>query len=299
MSTGSSLTEFGTALAKREIHRISLGLNDVKAISCGGTAAESISLLENTLKLMQIIGSHPKLVQHSQPTFCHTDLHMGNIFVSESSHSEISAIFDWQFTQIAPMFLQARWPIFLKPPKNYPAGLIKPRLPNNYEDLDQEEKDLADYKLKQITASKAYELRCLLDNQCAYDAMNIPEVYRELFIRCGETWEEGPVPIRACLIAFFNSWHDLGLMGECPYTFSEEDIQIHEMQFEEDEEWAQAREFAKEYLNTDADGWISPEIDFIEKVEQNRALFNLFAERMVGHKSLDDIRRLWPFAKGI
>ena len=56
----------------------------------------------------------------------------------------------------------------------------------------------------------------------------------------------------------------------------------HEKQFEDYEEWHHARGFAKEYLNTDADGWISPEMDFAKKQEQNRALFNLFTERMAG-----------------
>lgn len=299
LSIGPSLTEFGTALAQREIRRISLESKSVDAVAHRGTAAELIALLETTVKLMQIVGSHSDLIRHAKPTFCHTDLHMGNIFVLENVPSEISAIIDWQFTRIAPMFLQARWPTFLRPPKNYPAGLVKPKLPDNYEDLDREEKELAEYELKQVMAAKAYELRCFLDNQDAYNAMNIPRVYRELFIRCGETWEEGPVPLRACLIEIFNSWQDLGLPGECPYTFDEEDIQKHEKQFEEYEEWHHAREFAKEYLNTDADGWISPEMDFAKKQEQNRALFNLFTERMAGQKSLGDIRRIWPFAKGV
>lgn len=248
---------------------------------------------------MQIIGSHPDLIEHAKPTLSHTDLHMGNIFISENDPSEISAIIDWQFTQIAPMFLQARWPMFLSRPKNYPTGLVKPKLPENYEDLDEEEKELAEYEVKQIMAAKAYEVRCFLDNRDAYNAMNIPRVYRELFIRCGETWDEGPVPLRACLIEIFNSWQVLGLPGVCPYTFYEEDIRKHEKQFKEYEEWHHAREFTKEHLNTDADGWISPEIDFAKTQEQNKALFNLFTERMAGQKSLEEVRRIWPFAAGL
>ncbi|KIX00111.1 uncharacterized protein Z518_10248 [Rhinocladiella mackenziei CBS 650.93] len=277
-----SLTEFGTAFAKREIRRISRESKSVDSHS--GTAPEQIALLEIAVKLMQILSSHSDLVRHAKPTFCHTDLHMGNIFISEHDPSKISAIIDWQFTQIAPMFLQARWPAFLNPPEKNPAGLVRPKLPDNYGDLDGEEKELAEYEFKQVTAAKAYELRCYLDNPDAYNAMNIPRVYRELFIRCGETWEEGPVPLRTCLIEIFNCWQDLGLPGECPYPFHKEDIQTHEKEFEEYEEWHHAREFAKEYLNTDAHGWISPEMDFTKKQEQNKALFNLFAERMAGQK---------------
>ncbi|KAH0837218.1 hypothetical protein FOPE_04644 [Fonsecaea pedrosoi] len=296
---GPCLTEFGTALAKREIYRISQESKSVRVVDHRGTAAEQISLLETTIELMKILGAHSDLLRHAQPTACHTDLHMGNIFVSENDPSKISAIIDWQFTQVAPMFLQARWPVFLTPPKGYPAGIVTPKLPDDYKDLDEKEKKLAEYNLNLATAAKAYEIRCLLDNKDAYDAMNLPRVYRELFIRCGATWEEGPAPLRECLIEIFNSWHDLDLPGECPYTFREEEIQKHEKHFEEYREWHRVREFAKEYLDTDADGWIPPEMDFTEKQEQNKALFTLYVERMAGQKSQEEIYRMWPFSEGI
>ena len=182
---------------------------------------------------MQILGAHSDLIRHAKPTICHTDLHMGNIFVLEGDPSTISAIIDWQFSQIAPMFLQARWPTFLNPPSDYPAGFIKPTLPEDYEDLDSDEKELADYKFEQVMAAKAYEVRCFLDNQDAYNAMNIPRVFRELFIRCGETWEEGSPPFRACIIEIFKRWPELGLPGECPYTLHKEDLQKREKQLRE------------------------------------------------------------------
>lgn len=195
-----------------------------------------MELLETTIDLMQMLGPHPNLVTHTKPTLCHTDLNMGNIFVLEDNPSEISSIIDWQFTQIASLFLQARWPVFLQPPKDYPIGLVQPKLPENFEQLDAEEKELAKYKFKQVMATKAYEVRSFLDNQDAYDAMNIPRIFRELFIRCGETWEEGSAPLRACLVEISNSWHELGLPGDCPFIFEEEYTRKHELQFEECEE---------------------------------------------------------------
>lgn len=296
---GSSLTEYGTALAEREIQRISRELKRINITTRIGTITEQIALLKNTVKLMEAIGSHPDLLRHAKPTLCHTDLHMGNIFVSENGSSEITSIIDWQFTQISPMFIQARYPIFLKPPIDYPAGLVQPELPDNYDDLNTEDKEMAEYELKEAKAAKAYEVRCYLDNQDAYKAMKLPRVYRELFIRCAETSAEGSAPLRACLIEISNSWHDLGFTGECPYKFSEEELQNHERQFVEYEEWHHAREFAQEYLGTDADGWISPELDFARKQEQNRALLDFFTERKASQKSLEELRRIWPFAEGL
>ncbi|KAI9685112.1 MAG: hypothetical protein M1820_010834 [Bogoriella megaspora] len=294
-----SLTEFGTALAKREIHRILLEPRSLDAIPQPGTPAESIALLETTVKLMQIIGSHHNLVRHAKPTLSHTDLHMGNIFVSKNDPSEISAIIDWQCTQIAPLFLQARWPRFLSPPKNYPVGVVRPKLPENYEDLNKYEKELAEHEFKQATAAKAYELRCGLDNKGAYWAMEIPIVYRELFNCCANTREEGPVPLRSCLIEIHNSWQDLGLPGSCPYEFREEDIQNNEREFQKYDEWDNVQKFARKYLATDAEGWISPEVDFPRMQEQNRVLFDFFAQETAGQFTREHVLKLWPFAEGL
>ncbi|EXJ59001.1 hypothetical protein A1O7_06432 [Cladophialophora yegresii CBS 114405] len=290
-----SLTDFGIVLAKRGIYCISQDGKGVHTGSHRGTPAEHIFLLETTIKVMEVLGTHSDLLRHSKPTLCHTDLHMGNIFVSEDDPSQTSAVVDWQFTQIGPMFLQARWPVFLTPPKDYQVGIVKPRLPDDYEDLDEEGKQEADHRFEQATTAKAYELRCFLDNKDAYDAMHLPRVYRELFMRYGNTWEEGPAPLRACLLAISNAWDELDLPSECPYTWQAADIQKHEQQFEEYQEWRRARDFAEEYLGTDADGWIPPEIDFNKKQEQNKALFALYAEQMAGQMSQEEISMIWPF----
>ncbi|KIW95359.1 uncharacterized protein Z519_03943 [Cladophialophora bantiana CBS 173.52] len=279
-----SLPEFGTALAKREIYRVS---------------QESESAHRKTVELMKILGSHSDLLCHSKPTLCHPDLHLGNIFVSEDDPSKISVIIDWQFAQIAPMFLQVRWPVFLIPSKDYTAGIVSPKFPDDCEDLDDDEMKLVEYDFKQATIAKAYEVRSLLDNKDAYDAMTLPRVYRELFIGCGETETEGPAPLRKCMIEILNSWHDVNLPGECPYAFSPEEIQKHAKQFEQFRERHRARAFAMEYLDTDADGWIPPEVDFAKKQQQNRALFALYVDRMSGQKSREEMRKLWPFSEEI
>lgn len=80
-----------------------------------------MELLETTIDLMQMLGSHPNLVTHTKPTLCHTDLNMGNIFVLEDNPSEISSIIGWQFTQIASLFLQARWPVFFTASQGLPS----------------------------------------------------------------------------------------------------------------------------------------------------------------------------------
>lgn len=44
---------------------------------------------------------------------------MGNIFVSESNPGKMTGFIDWQNTSVYPLFMQARFPVFLTPPEGY------------------------------------------------------------------------------------------------------------------------------------------------------------------------------------
>ena len=123
------------------------------------------------------------------------------------------------------MFLQVRWSEFLKPPKNYPTAFVKPRLQDDFDQLDPKEKELAVYEWKQATRAKAYQVSSHINHRDASHAMHLPRLFQELFIRCEETWEEGIVPLRACLIDIFQTWRDLGLPGDRPFAFLDDEIQ--------------------------------------------------------------------------
>ncbi|QRD89853.1 hypothetical protein F9C07_2232294 [Aspergillus flavus] len=194
-----------------------------------------------------------------------------------------------------PLFLQAQWPVFLKPPQNYTKGLVQPKLPGDFDELDEEGKAAALQEWSQSKLAKAYEVATVLENGVAHNAMNIPRVFRELFIRCGEVSEVGVVPLRECLIEIFRNWSSLGFTGQCPYSFSNEEITTHEHQFAEYQAWDEVQQLAQECLDTDAEGWIAPQLDIEEKRRQNRELLSLYIKRMAGEKSPDEARAMWPF----
>lgn len=50
------------------------------------------------------------------------------------------------------------------------------------------------------------------------------------------------------------------------------------------------QELAQKCLDTDAEGWISPELDFEEKRAQNRGLFAMYIEQVA-----DDAKKVWSF----
>jgi hypothetical protein len=222
---------------------------------------------------------------------------MGNIFVNPDECSKIVSLIDFQSTSVLPAFLQAQWPIFLRPPQNcdYVRGIFQPQLPEDFDKLDEENRVIALREWSQVKLAKAYEVSTYLEDRTAHDAMSVPRVFRELFIRCGEVSEVGIVPLRACLIEICQNWANLGFSGECPYSFSQAELDEHERQFAEYQAWHEVRMLAEECLDTDAEGWIAPQLDINEKRRQNKELMALYIEKVAGERSAKEAKAMWPF----
>ncbi|KAJ5211222.1 Aminoglycoside phosphotransferase [Penicillium cf. griseofulvum] len=293
-----TLLSFGSSVAQRELLQISNGGQQNQFSFYKGTVEEQSQLLEITIGLMKLLDSNELLREVSRPTLWHTDLHMGNIFVAPEEPSRIVSLIDFQSTSVLPAFLQAQWPVFLRPPQNYDyvKGIFYPKLPEDFEELDEESKVVALNEWSQVKLTKAYELSTYLEDRPASNAMDVPRVFQELFIRCGEVSEVGIVPLRACLIEISRSWSELGFHGECPYTFSQQDIDEHERQFAEYQAWHDVRALAEECLDTDSDGWIPPQLDIDEKRRQNEELLAMYIERVAGERSVQEAKTMWPFS---
>ncbi|KAE8366087.1 kinase-like domain-containing protein [Aspergillus caelatus] len=292
----NTLSDFGISIAMRELYQISsTHPNNKQPIFSRGSIQEQTQLLKYAMDLMQMLDSHPVLSQSAQPTLWHSDLHMGNIFVSPDESSRIVSLIDFQSLSILPLFLQAQWPVFLKPPQNYIKGFVQPELPDDFRELDEEYKTTALQEWSQSKLAKAYEVATCLENRVAHNAMNIPRVFRDFFIHCGEVSEVGAIPLRECLIEIFWNWSSLGFTGQYPYSFSAEEIATHEHQFAKYQAWHEVQHLAQECLDTDAEGWIAPQLNIEEKRRQNRELLSLYIEQMAGEKSPDEARAMWPF----
>ncbi|KAL4895168.1 hypothetical protein BDV59DRAFT_192098 [Aspergillus ambiguus] len=262
----NTISDFGISIAKRELSRIS-----------SKRSVGAFTFYRGN--------SRPAIINSGQPTLWQTDLYMGNIYVAANESSRIVSIIDFQSISVLPRFLQTQWPIFLKPPHNYTKSFVQPTLPDGFDRLDEESKSLA----------KACEVSTYLENRVAQDAMSVPRVFRELFIRCGEVPEVGVISLRACLIEIFQNWVSLGFTTRCPFSFEEGEINTHQHQFKEYEAWHEVQHLACEYLDTDAEGWVAPQLDITEKQRQNRELLSIFIQRMDGEIPLDEARKMWPF----
>ena len=73
--------------------------------------SQSIGEYESLLAKVNMILPTLSSVQNvSGPVLWHTDLHLGNIFVSPDLPGTIEGIIDWQSSQIYPLFIQGSIP---------------------------------------------------------------------------------------------------------------------------------------------------------------------------------------------
>lgn len=103
-----------------------------------------------------------------------------------------------------------------------------PKLPENFERLDSGDKEIATREKEQASRAKAYEVSTFRQKKIVYDTFRVPQLIRELFLRCGDTWDDGIIPLRECLISISCQWSGLGFSGTCPFLFTDEQIRRHE-----------------------------------------------------------------------
>ncbi|KAL8886934.1 MAG: hypothetical protein Q9215_005423 [Flavoplaca cf. flavocitrina] len=290
------LLQYGSALAQRSASRTCLPMNKTMSLNLQGTPEDHTNLRDMALKLLPYFAGSPILQQSAKPVLWHTDLHMGNIFVSETDHSQIVSIIDWQHTSISPHFLQARWPVFLSPPDNYALGPKHPKLPEEYENFEPHDKEVALFEKEKADNSKAYEIATYLNNRATYKALwETDEPTREFFERIGDSWDDGIVPLQICVHKICETWSQLGFSNTCPLDISIRDKEILSQHSAEYKQWYGIHDFAKKYLDTDDDGWVAPQADFDEKKLQNKALLDLLIERAPTKNEAMETRRMWPF----
>ncbi|CAG8900242.1 unnamed protein product [Penicillium egyptiacum] len=290
-----TIGDLGESLINRSILESQHHLNPKLPASLNGPLEEHLITLGMAKEIMPAVANNPKLLAQSQPKLWHADLHMGNIFVAEDDPAKVTGFIDWQHTSISPLFLHVRWPVFLSPPEDYPEGHVMPQLPPDYEDMDAEDKEIAQYNKEKATWAKAYEVATFLNDRKAWRAMQVPLPLKELFLRCGDTWDEGILPLRETLIGLFRSQRDLGFEADLSLHFNDEQIGAHEKEFQAYEEWHEIRTLVKKILDTDNDGWIAPESDFIEMKSRHKVLFDYYVSQPDINKTQDEVRNLWPF----
>ncbi|RWQ93860.1 kinase-like domain-containing protein [Paecilomyces variotii] len=226
------------------------------------------TLLAKASSIFPALSRDPRVTKLSSPFLRHPYLDLSNILISPDDATAIQGIVDWQSSKITPLFVQAHFPDFVIPPKDYILGPGIPTLPEDFDKLSSEQQEQAVRNNRLATLSKYYEMVTLIRNESVHDALVLDRRLSELFT-CYELFPDGTlVPLRNCLIRVFQDWAHLGLPGQCPFGFTKEELERH------------GEHLVTEQLRTDNTGWY---------------LYDMFIDTMSEEMSPEAAAKKWPF----
>ncbi|KAH7386943.1 kinase-like domain-containing protein [Phaeosphaeria sp. MPI-PUGE-AT-0046c] len=175
--------------------------------------------------LQKYLGVVGKLLPREEdlllPTLWHRDLHRGNVFVHEG---QVSSIIDWQSVWVGPRNLRARIPQLV----DY-NGEIQTKLPENFKDLESEEKNQVREAVCRSILLHIYETSTAKRNPSLYKVMRYPngKTLEQLIEFAHNPWDGDILPFREVLIRIQRDWHLIDETSSCPYHFSSEEIAQH------------------------------------------------------------------------
>jgi hypothetical protein len=150
----------------------------------------------------------------------HSDLHVANIFVDPSEPTKIVSIIDWQSTEIAPLYIQARQPhiIDYEGPPLY--GLERPQPPKDLERLDVREKKKAESIYLQRSLCSLYNTLTHHQNPKLYAALQFQDTTSyTLLLLARNLLIDGEASYLLQVSEFESKWKDLPGAKGCAYPF--------------------------------------------------------------------------------
>lgn len=128
------------------------------------------------------------------PTLWHRDLHKGNVFVHEG---QVSSIIDWQSVWVGPRNLRARTPQLV----DY-NGEIQTKLPENFKELEPQEKDRVRETVRRSILLHIYETSTVTRNPSLNKVLRCPnsKTLEQLFEFAHNSWDGDILPLREMLI---------------------------------------------------------------------------------------------------
>ncbi|KAL8897818.1 MAG: hypothetical protein Q9207_007008 [Kuettlingeria erythrocarpa] len=260
--------------------------------------ADHMQSLAEYLQIVDYIP--PKESRMNRPILRHPDLQPNNIFVSDSM--DILGIIDWQHSAVLPLFLQALVP---RDFQNYgdtdSEQLAKPKLPDNFDQLDPHKQDEAKELLRRRYLHFFYVGKTLKVNRDHYDAMQLDHVFlrQKLFQHAGAPWEGDNVTLKMDLIRATQVWRELvhnedGSVPACPLDYSIPESKRYSQQASEQQTIDENLEWACRRFGISAEGWVPPE----GYDEAQRMIEEFKAESLKAAGTdleRDEIQNHWPF----
>lgn len=167
-----------------------------------------MKILRDYLNLVPLLV--PEQARLSRPTIRHPDLSPSNILVSDTG--EITGLIDWQHTSVLPLFLQAKIPKHFQnwgdeDSENFRA----PRLPENFDDLEESEQASALETYRKRQMHYFYVGFTERHNKLHFEAIAEPHLVtvNKLYDTAARPWEGDNTSLKAEIIKLSRRWHDV------------------------------------------------------------------------------------------
>ncbi|KAI0792840.1 kinase-like domain-containing protein [Abortiporus biennis] len=180
--------------------------------------------------LEQLLSCFPAIMPNidlCSPVLWHTDLNRGNIFVDPST-CVITSIIDWQWTKIAPLYIQAVLPhAFAYVGDDIEVSgdfLTSPRLPRGTRNLPDDQQDYLRAQLHDAY-TMTWQQRIINLTHPWGTIQSIPhlELILDPIRRAPRTWTDGLTPLRFMMLEIQDNWDQITHGEPCPLHFSEEE----------------------------------------------------------------------------
>ncbi|KAH8726478.1 kinase-like domain-containing protein [Phaeosphaeriaceae sp. PMI808] len=261
------------------------------------TRTLKVGVLQDYLKVATRI--LPNNINLSKPTLWHSDLHSDNIFVDPSQPTTILNIIDWQAVNVSPLFLQARHPSLIEFEGPIPEGFNSIMLPDNFDDMGEEEQNQAKNLRAAQSLYKLYEI--LMLRQC-------PEIAHALQFRdtlpgqitglASSIFSDGEPILQGMLIRLQDEWSTCVKSSiPCPLSFTSEE---RTQQQRAEASWSEGVELMHEVLTEVGayqgwDGWVNHNNYPVYRERLSRCRENFLDRHAKTEEERSQWIQAWPF----
>ncbi|KAF3482827.1 uncharacterized protein GIQ15_02151 [Arthroderma uncinatum] len=295
--------EFVEAMAKNEIlftkKHARPRMNYHRSSTEPQSPDELLELLNRYLKLSPAMIPPVEVDDTHSPTLWHPDLHLDNVFI-DPELNKITRIIDWQSATVMPFYYQCGIPRMFEHPGGVPHDWTL-ALPDNYDSLDQEEKEKFENDRKSMTCHRYYEVETGAKNPSHLAALQL----RNLDVRIDPSrlvvnvWEDQAVFfLRRALNSIVERWQDLcPESGTCPVTIGKRELELRSAEEEISSSVA-------EILTLFRDGWGLPPDGMVHPADFERVKAAVAERRDAFFESADNetdkelYKRIWPYQDG-
>lgn len=258
---------------------------------------ELLTLLDQYLGLAPAMVPPRGLEDTYSPTLWHPDLHLDNVFVDLGSQ-QITRIIDWQSAAIIPFFYQCGIPRMFKNPGGVPNDLKMPELPDNYDTLDQNEKEKVDSARNSEICHKYYIVETMDHNPRHWDTLQLENIHvrTEPAHLVVNVWEDQDVFfLRRALLSIAEQWQELCPdSGPCPVAFSDQEIKIHAAEEESRSNVAEILRMFQDKWGLPVDGMVNPGT-FKETRDAVAEMRDLFLTGADNDAERELFSKIWPY----